>query len=164
MNPPLMSGQFNDISVMHKMYVNQHKLSNSKQELLKKDVLPPTRKFTETKDNGVVKLHPARWLRMPFADPKDYYHLIPVMHEKRYRSLALEFSGNGSTVPDKTIMMMHDRRNPLEIKHFMKENCSVASKPMKEIRRKEDEELVTISDYNWTEPQFLRQVKHSLNY
>ena len=56
--------------------------------------------------------------------------------------------------------MMHDRRNSVEIKHFMADNSSVTSKPMKEIRRKEDDELVTLSDYNWTEPQSIRQVKY----
>ena len=30
---------------------------------------------------------------------------------------------------------------------------------MKEIRRKEDKELITLSDYNWSEPQSVRQVK-----
>ena len=45
----------------------------------------------------------------------------------------------------------------------MTENSSVASKPMKEIRRKEDEELVTLSDYNWSEPQSVRQVKKLMN-
>lgn len=60
---------------------------------------------------------------------------------------------------------MHDRRNTVELKHFMSENTGVASKPMKEIRRKEDEELITISDFNWTEPQSIRQVQEALeNY
>ena len=60
---------------------------------------------------------------------------------------------------------MHDRQNTVELKHFMSENTGVASKPMKEIRRKEDEELITISDFNWTEPQSIRQVQEALeNY
>ncbi len=62
-------------------------------------------------------------------------------------------------------MMMHDRRNVVELKHFMSENAAVSGKPMKEIRRKEEEAVVTIQDFNWSEPQSLRQVQEALeNY
>ena len=83
----------------------------------------------------------------------------------KYRNLSLEFSGSGNALADKTILMMHDRRNALELKQFMSENASVSGKPMKEIRRKEEESVVTISDFNLAEPQSLRQVQEALeNY
>lgn len=147
------------------MFLKKEKAENSKHALLKKDELPPRIKFGEAKDNGVDKLHPARWLRLPFANPKDYYGQVPVKFDHKYRGLNLEFSGCSNSIADKTILLMQDRRNPVELKHFMGENCAVSSKPMKEIRRKEDEELVTLSDYNWSEPQSIRQVgKTFFNY
>ena len=75
-----------------------------------------------------------------------------VKHEHKYKNLALEFGGCNSNIADRTI------------KHFMSQNSSVASQPMKEIRRKEDEELVTLSDYNWAVPQSVRQVRTFINY
>lgn len=144
------------------MYVKQLRAENSKMSLLKKDELPPRVKFAEGKDDGQEKLHPARWLRLPFTDPKKYYDQVPMKHDHKYKNLALEFGGCNSNLSDRTIHLMHDRRNVLEMKHFMSENSSVSTRPMKEIRRKEDEELVTLSDYNWVEPQSVRQVMSCL--
>ena len=90
---------------------------------------------------------------------------VPVKHDHKYRNLALEFSGAGNSLSDKTILLLHDRRNVMELKHFMSENASVSGRPMKEIRKKEDEGVVTISDFSWSEPQSMRQVQEALeNY
>lgn len=157
------SKSIQDLNLMHDMYIKQQRAENSKMAMLKKDELPPRVKFGEGKDDGQERLHPARWLRLPFVDPKKYYDQVPVKHDHKYKNLALEFGGCSNNIADRTIHMLHDRRNSVEIKHFMTENSSVASKPMKEIRRKEDEELVTLSDYNWSEPQSVRQVKKLIN-
>ena len=153
-----------DINLMHGMYVTQLRAESSKLSLLKKDELPPKIKYGEGKDDGQERLHPARWLRLPFVHPKKYYEQVPIKHEHKYKNLALEFGGCNSNIADRTIHLLHDRRNVVEIKHFMSENSSVASRPMKEIRRKEDEELVTLSDYNWAVPQSVRQVRALINY
>ena len=148
-----------DLNLMHDMFIKQQKQETCKLQLLKRDELPPRKKFSEGKDDGQTRLHPARWLRLPFSGPEKWYNQVPIRHENVYRNLSLEFGGCSSSVADRTIQLMHDRRNLVELKHFMAENSSVATKPMKEIRRKEDEELITLSDYNWSEPQSVRQVK-----
>ena len=67
------SKSLQEISLMHKMHVNQKKLEKTMQSQLKKDEIPPTLKFRAAKDNGQNHLHAARWLRLPFCEPKDYF-------------------------------------------------------------------------------------------
>ena len=61
---------------MHDMHLKSLKSENSKYSLLKKDELPPRVKFSEDKDDGKTKLHKARWLRLPFVEPKEYYSQV----------------------------------------------------------------------------------------
>ncbi len=65
-----------EITLMHDMHLKQQKSENSKLAMLKKDELPPRIKFGEDKDDGKTCLHKARWLRLPFTDPKDYYSQV----------------------------------------------------------------------------------------
>ena len=61
---------YQDLDIQYSRFQKQQEDDNSKHSLLKKDVLPPRVKFPEGKDDGQRKLHPARWLRLPFTEPK----------------------------------------------------------------------------------------------
>ena len=65
-----------ELTLMHDMHLKQQKSENSKFSMLKKDELPPSIKFGEDKDDGKAKLHKARWLRLPFSEPKIYYDQV----------------------------------------------------------------------------------------
>lgn len=56
-------------------------------------------------------------------------------------------------------MLMHDRRNSVELKFFMGENCAVTSKPMNKITRNSGAEIVTLEDFDWANPMSMRQVR-----
>lgn len=90
--------------------------------------------------------------------------VVPVQHEHRYRSLALEFSGCEAAVSDKTIMPMHDWRNAVELKYFMPENSSVTSKPMNNITRNSGAEIVMLEDFDWANPVSIRQVNKNSTF
>ena len=77
----------------------------------------------------------------------------------------MEFSGCEAAVSDKTIMLMHDRRNAVELKYFMPENSAVTSKPMNKITRNSGAEIVTLEDFDWANPVSMRQVQEAIeNY
>ena len=65
-----------ELTLMHDMSLKQLKSENSKFSMLKRDELPPKVKFEKGKDDGKKRLHKARWLRLPFSDPKDYYDQV----------------------------------------------------------------------------------------
>lgn len=131
---------------------------------LKQDEIPGKVKFPAGKDDGLKKLHAARLLRLPISKPKEYYDQVPVKHSKRFRNISLEFSGCANEVSHKAILLLHDRRNPVELKHFLTENLNVASKPIKLSQRKEDS-FISSTDYAWDEASSMRQVLNGIeNY
>ena len=153
-----------EIYQLHSMYVHNEK-SATKDATAKQDEIPGKVSFKAQMDDGIRKLHPARWLRLPFSEPSTYFNQVPVRHTKKYRNLSLEFSGASNKISDRVILNMHDRRHCLELKHLLSENTNVASRPIKEIRRQEKEGVVSFQDYGWEEPQSMRQVLEAIeNY
>ena len=65
-----------ELTLMHDMSLKQLKSENSKFSMLKRDEIPPKVKFEKGKDDGKKRLHEARWLRLPFSDPKEYYDQV----------------------------------------------------------------------------------------
>ena len=131
---------------------------------LKQDEIPEKVKFPAGKDDGLKKLHAARFLRLPLSEPKEYYKQVPIKHSKRFRNISLEFSGCANEVSEKTILLLHDRRNAIELKHFLAENLNVASRPMRFSQKKEDDSLVSTADYSWDEASSMRQVLEKINF
>ena len=153
-----------EIFQLHSMYAHNEKVT-AKETTAKQDELPGKTSFRAMKDDGVRRLHAARWLRLPFSDPSSYYDQVPVKHSKKYQNLNLEFARGANKISDKVILNMQDRRHSTELKHFLSENTNVASKPIKEIRRQEKEGVVSFQDYSWEEPQSMRQVLEAIeNY
>ncbi len=66
--------------------------------------------FKKKSDDGYVKLHPARWLRLPMAAPDKYWSLVPRAHDQRFRHLQLGHYGAESQINEKVILGMHDRQ------------------------------------------------------
>ena len=148
---------FMEIFQIHTMHAANEKAA-TKGAALKQDDFPEKVRFPAGKDDGLKKLHAARFLRLPFSDPKDYYSQVPTKHSKRFRNISLEFSGCANEVSDKSILLLHDQRNAVELKHFLAENLNVASRPLKFSQRKEEDSLVSSSDYSWDEASSMRQV------
>ena len=91
--------------------------------------------------------------------------MIPAARSHVYKTIPLKFSGSQSKLMEKTIGFLHDRAKALPIKNFHLQNACVAAKPMKKIKRKDAEGLVTLFDYSWEEPSSLAEFTEALiNY
>ena len=106
--------------------------------------------FKKGKDDGVSKLHPARFeLRMPLSVPKKYWHKIPARREV-YRHFPLAHLGMEGQVSEATIVRMHDRRVPITLDMLYKGNAGRDSKAEKA---------------EWLEPTEVRHLQEAiLNY
>ena len=136
---------------------------NANYETLTKDSKIPKKKFKSGIDDCAKNLHPARWLRYPVTHPKKFLKKMPVVRTPAYRNMELEFFGFNGRVADRTIVSLHDRAVPLQIKHFLSENCSVTSKPRKEIKRLEEEGLSSTIDFSWENPSNMTQIQEGFN-
>ena len=144
--------------------VNCTTASNSKTSFTK-DTLPGTTSFKEGKDDGIKKLHPARFLRLPLSNPKKWWGKVPSSRSHRYRNIPLKFTGCHGQVSEKTIEAAHDRANAHQLKHFYGQNVTVSSKPFKKFERKDEDGVSTITDYLWEDPATLGQVQDAIiNY
>ena len=74
-----------------------------------KDTLPNSTLFKEQRDNGVKKLHEARFLRLPLTDPKKWWDKMPLTRSHKYRNIPLKFMGCQGQIAEKTIENTHDR-------------------------------------------------------
>ena len=131
-----------------------------------KDTLPSTTLFKEEKDNGVKKLHSARFqLRLPLTDPKKWWHKVPLRRDHKYRAIPLKFMGCQGQVSEKTIENAHDRSVAHQLKHFCRENISVNAKPLKKMERKDEDGVCTVYDYMWEEPTTMSHIQDAIiNY
>ena len=87
--------------------------------------------FEKGKDDGVTRLHPARFeLRMPLCAPKKYWSKMPVRREV-YRHFPLTHLGMEGQVSEATIVRMHDRRVPITLDMLYKGNAGRDSKAEK---------------------------------
>ena len=155
------TGELKDYFEMQKIKEKVEK--NANYETLTKDSKIPKKKFKSGIDDCAKNLHPARWLRYPVVHPKKFLKKMPVARTPAYRNMELEFFGFNGRVADRTIVSLHDRAVPLQIKHFLSENCSVTSKPRKEIKRLEEEGLSSTIDFSWENPNNLTQIQEGFN-
>ena len=75
------------------------KMKNEKDKLdgagdISVDAQQPAIVFSKKTDNGVDKLHQARWLRLPTTDPNLWFKEVPLKCTPVIRNMALEFSGS----------------------------------------------------------------------
>ncbi len=76
------------------------------------------KKYKAMKDDGLGKLHPARFERLPFSDPAKWWKMVPEKRDEIYRHIRLEHYG--AQVSEATIVRLHDRRVMVELDMFMK--------------------------------------------
>ena len=132
-------------------------------EILTKDVKPPKKRFKKGSDDCASRLHAARWERLPVVHPKKFWKNLPVSRSNIFRNMELGFYGVSGKVADKVIVSMHDRAVPLQAKHFLSENATVAAKPRKEIKKLDDEGISSTIDFSWESPTHLSQLEEAVN-
>ena len=94
---------------------------------------PKSTTFKKASDNGFKKLHPARFLRLPLSNIKDWWKHVPKIRSHQYQNLDLKFSGGNNKLTQKTIQALHDRTKCLQFKMLLSSNVNVANKPVKKI-------------------------------
>ena len=132
-------------------------------ETMQKDTKLPKKKYKGGKDDATKVFHPARWERLPVVHPKKYWANIPMTRSVVYRNMETAFHGFSGKIADKTITSMHDRSIPLQMKHFLAENATVATKPRKEVKKLDDDGMATIIDFMWEAASSMQQVQEGVN-
>lgn len=139
--------------------------SHGSKSAFSKDALPSSTLFKEAKDDGVRKLHEARFLRLPLVDHKKWWHLVPLSRSHMYRNIPLKFMGCQGQVAEKTVENAHDRSVAAQLKHYFSANISINTKPLKKIERTEEDGLSTVMDFLWEEPSTMSHVQDAvINY
>lgn len=115
-----------------------------------RDTPPKTILFKEAQDDGKEVLHDARWLRLPISEPTKWFPKTPKIRTEIYKALPLKFCGADNSIANKTLERSHDRTDALLLKHYLSENCNIASRPKQEIRKLNDEgQLVNSVEDAW---------------
>ena len=154
------------IITCYEAYILKEDIENKKKEkdaASNKDKLPEPQLFEEKEDDCLKNLHAARWCRMPLTDFPSWWPETPTVRKEVYLDLPLEFCGADNVVADKTLKLMHDKSNELQLKHFLAENVTVSSKPQKEVRTYDNDGSINTSvDFNWVAPTTLSQTKEAV--
>jgi hypothetical protein len=85
-----------------------------------KDRKPKKRKFKAMTDDGEKRLHPARFVGLPRADPKRYWDQVPAAATEIYRHVPLAHLGVEG-VAEQAIVKMHNRRVPVDLDGMFKD-------------------------------------------
>jgi hypothetical protein len=65
-------------------------------------------RYKEMKDDGRARLHPARWEREPFVEPREYWSETPLKRDQVFRHLQLAHLGAEGQIRENVIVRMHD--------------------------------------------------------
>ena len=131
-------------------------------EVFSKDVKLPKITFKKEKDDGERRLHSARFQRLSILEPEEWYEQAPVMRVDVIKNIPLTHVGGTNCVSEKVIIMMHDRKIALTMKHFIIDNVAVACKPKVTYTGPGGS---THSDFAWVEASTLAQAQEAiLNY
>ena len=77
-------------------------------------------------DDAMNNLHQQRFMmRTPLKDPQEYWDLFPKKWPEVNKSIFLDHLGLENICSPRTLELLHDRRNKLEIKMFLTINISV---------------------------------------
>ena len=149
---------------VHYLLKNE-KLADKKSttERATKDIKPQTTTFKEGEDNRNDVIHAASLLRSPICSPDNYWHLMPKKRKAIFKAMPLKFMGGNSCIAEKTIATAHDRTVPQLLKHYLTENCSVATRPKREFKTVNDGVSCSITDDWWDTPASLRSVQEAYN-
>jgi len=99
---------------------------NLGEEAAAKDAKAKKTEYKKATDDGINKLHPARWNRQPLAPPKEFYDQIPKKHDAIVRNFPTEHLGITGQVPDTTIGHMHNRAVKVTLESFCRPTFKAA--------------------------------------
>ena len=129
------------------------------------DALPPLRHFEAGDDDGYMILHPARFGPRPFCDEAVLYAHVPMKLEHVYKNINTALFGADSQISERAIGLLHDRTVFVPLKVFSKMNATVSWKPMVEERRRSENRIASVVDYDWHELENIAHVQDALiNY
>ena len=145
--------------------MKNEKLADKKStfERATKDVKPTSISFESGSDNRNDTIHGASLLRTPICNPENYWHLMPKKRKHIFKAMPLKFIGGNNCIADKTIAAAHDRTVPQLLKHYLTENCSVATRPKREFKTVNDGVSCSITDDWWDCPASLKSVQEAYN-
>ena len=129
------------------------------------DTLPPLRHFEAGDDDGYTVLHPARFGPRPYCDEDELYKHVPMKLEHVYKNINTALFGGNSQISERAIGLLHDRTVPVPLKMLSKMNATVSWKPMVEERRRSENRVASVVDYDWRELENIPSVQDALiNY
>ena len=161
--------------IMHWMQTKAMMNSNNIKEQKSKAVAGQEKPDEEIKpvkieageDDALSKLHKQMFcLRTPLRDPKDYWDLYPRNWPEVNKSLYLDHLGLENICSPRTIELLHDRANKLEIKMFSTINISVGrsgGSRKQNLRTLEDGSTEVVSTDDWLSPTSVIQVIEALD-
>ena len=110
------------------------------------------RRYKSQRDDGVARLHPARWERLPMAEPKKYWRRVPKKRDEIFRHLHLAHYGADGLINEATLVKLHDRQVPVELSMLHGANFTRAKSQGQDSSA-------------WAEPTEVRQLQEAvLNY
>jgi hypothetical protein len=80
--------------------------------------------FKKMKDDGMKKLHPARWERLPVVEPKKYWGQLPTKRDQIFRHIPLQHYGLDGQISELTLVRMHDRKVPVELEMLTRDKVT----------------------------------------
>ena len=147
----------------YKLWQEGQKANKRDSDSVVKDTKPREVKFREGVDDSFTRLHPARFCRFPLEDPENWWFKTPTVRRETYVSMPLDFLGMENAVADVTIKKLHKKTELLELKHFLTDNVSVASRAKRETRTHNSEEVSTTMEFNWQTPTNLSQAREAVH-
>jgi len=145
------SWTFDELMSYKKEWVGQVEARGDGEAVFGKDSKPRAVKYAKKKDDGVTKLHEARWARLPLSEPEAYWKKVPKKREHVYRHISLAHYGAEGLIPEAAIVKMHDRQVPIELKMLHSANFG------KVLKGKEKSD--------WAEPSEIRHLQEAVtNY
>ena len=84
--------------------------------------------FKKEKDEGRSRLHSARFQQLSILEPDEWYKQALVMRVDVIKNILLTHVGGTNCVSEKVIIMMHDCKIALTMKHFIVDTVAVACK------------------------------------
>jgi hypothetical protein len=108
-------------------------------------------------------LHPARFGPRPYCDEDELYKHVPMKLEHVYKNINTALFGGNSQISERAIGLLHDRTVPVPLKMLSKMNATVSWKPMVEERRRSENRVASVVDYDWWELENIHSVQVSLN-
>ena len=152
-----------ELKIMREANEIKTKKAESK-STMKKNTEVKIVKIEAGEDDSTTVLHPKRFLRPPVLAPSRYWHLFPVEYKEIYYSIHLEHVGLENVLSQKTVALLHDRRNEFKVQFFSQINANVGlDKIANNITFQKDGSADIKSHENWAEVVTLNELTMALD-